>query len=82
LVGPARTSVAPARTTSVTSGWDAVAEFLAASEAMGRVGAALTDGAAGRPEGRKAELRVALHDAMARLQRLARVVGVDLQEAR
>ncbi|HEY68095.1 MAG TPA: deoxynucleoside kinase, partial [Thermoflexia bacterium] len=27
LVGPARTSVAPARTTSVTSGWDAVAEF-------------------------------------------------------
>jgi len=81
LVGPARTSVAPARTTSVTSGWDAVAEFLAASEAMGRVGAALADGATGRSRGREAELRTALQDAIARLQRLAHAAGVNLQEA-
>ncbi|RLC93285.1 MAG: hypothetical protein DRI77_12040 [Chloroflexi bacterium] len=65
----------------MTSGWDAVAEFLAASEAMGRVGAALADGAAGRSRGRGAELRTALQDAIARLQRLAHAAGVNLQEA-
>jgi deoxyadenosine/deoxycytidine kinase len=57
------------------SGWGAVVEFLAASEAMGRLGAALARGWAGRPE-----LGMALRDLMARVQRLARSAEVDVQE--
>jgi deoxyadenosine/deoxycytidine kinase len=59
------------------SGWGVVVEFLAASEAMGRVGAALAGGWAGRPE-----LGMALWDLMARVQRLARSAEVDLPEAK
>jgi deoxyguanosine kinase len=77
-VGPLGTSVTPAKTTGVTPGWDAVGEFLTANEVMGQVGAALADGAAGWLEGSGAELKTALQDAIARLQRLAHMVGVDL----
>nr|HID14419.1 deoxynucleoside kinase [Anaerolineae bacterium] len=79
-VGPLRKPATPMERTYVTSGRDAVGEFLAASEAMGRVGAALADGAAGRSRGREAELRRALQDAMARLRRLAHTAGIDLRE--
>jgi len=68
-------------TTHVTSGWDAVGEFLAANEAMGQVGAALADSAAGWSGGPRPELRTALQGTMAWLQRLAHTVGVDLWEA-
>ena len=80
-VGPPSTPATLTGKTRVTAEWNAVAEFLAANEAIGRVGAALADGAAGRLEGPEAELRTALEDAMARLRRLAHSAGVDLQEA-
>lgn len=63
----------------MTAEWNAVAEFLAVNKAMGRVGAVLAEGAAGRQE---VQLRVALQDAMARLQHLAQTVGIDLWEER
>lgn len=63
----------------MTAEWNAVAEFLAVNKAMGRVGAVLAEGAAGRQE---VQLRVALQDAMARLQHLAQAVGIDLWEER
>ncbi len=63
----------------MTAEWNAVAEFLAANKAMGRVGAVLAEGAAGRQE---VQLRMALQDAMARLQHLAQAVGIDLREKR
>ena len=79
-VGLSQTREAPARTPSAVSEWDVVGEFLAANEAVGRVGAALAGGVrrAGDPG---AELQTALQDAMGRLRRLARVVGVDSQKA-
>jgi len=80
-VGP-RTPTTLAEQTYVPSGWDAVGEFLAANEAMGRVGAALADGTAGRPEAPGAKMKTAMQDVMARLQRLAHTVGVDLRETR
>jgi hypothetical protein len=79
-VGLLRTPATLTGMTHVTSGRDAVGEFLAASEAMGRVSATLADGAAGWSGGREAQLRAALQDAMVRLQRLAQAAGVDLQE--
>jgi len=68
-------------------GWDAVKEFLAASEAMGRVGSVLAAGsperveadATGWPAGTRTELGTALRDAVLRLQEIAQTVGVDLQ---
>ncbi len=80
-VGPLRTPETLVGTTHVASGWEAVGEFLAANEAVGRVGAALVDGAMGWSGGSRAELRTALQDAMGRLQQMAHAVGVDLQEA-
>ena len=81
-VGPLRTRApaAPTETTRVASGWDAVGELLIANEAMGRVGTALADGAMEWSQGSRAELRTALQDAMARLRRLARAVGVEPTE--
>ncbi len=77
-----RTPATLAETTYVPAGWDAVedavGEFLAANEAMGRVGTALVDGTARWSGGPGTELRTAMQDAMARLQRLAHTVGVDL----
>ena len=77
-VSSSRTPTKPAKTPGGTPGWDAVGEFLAANEAMGQVGSALADSAAGRSEGSGAELRTALQDTMTRLQRLAHTVGVDV----
>ena len=59
---------------------EAVEGFLAASEAMGRVGAALVDSAEGWSKGPTAELGAAVEDALKRLQRLALTVGLELQE--
>jgi hypothetical protein len=81
-VGPLRTPVTLTEMTHVTSEWDAVGEFLAASEAMGRVSATLADSAVGWSGGQEAQLRAALQDAMVRLQRLAHAAGVDVQEVR
>ena len=81
-VGPLKTPATLTVMTHATSGWDAAGEFLAASEAMGRVSATLADSAAGWSGGQEAQLRAALQDAMVRLQRLAHAVGVDLEEVR
>ncbi|MDY7078119.1 MAG: deoxynucleoside kinase [Chloroflexota bacterium] len=62
----------------VTSGRDVVGEFLTASAAMGRVGAALADGATGWSESKGMELKTALQGAVGRLQRLAHAAGIDL----
>ena len=80
--GPLQTRTAPARTTDAAPGWGALEEFLAANEAVGRVGAALAGGAVGWSGGVRAELGSSLQDAMGRLQRLADAVGVDLQNWR
>lgn len=77
--GPSKIPAATVETTCVTPGWGAVEEFLAASEAMGQVGAAL---ASVRSRGQEVDLGVALQETMARLRQLARVAGIDLQEAR
>lgn len=79
-VGLMRTETIRLETAQIAPGWEAVGEFLAANEAMGRVGAALADGAMGWPGDLKADLGLALRDAAARLGRLARAVGVDLGE--
>lgn len=81
--GPLREARSPATLTDaarVPPGWDTVGEFLTANEAMGRVGAALAVGTAGRSKRFGTELRIALQDAEVGLQRLAHIVGVDLQE--
>ena len=56
-----------------------VEEFMAANEAIGRVGTALagSDAGAGDP---RSEVRAALQDALERLERLAHSVGVDPRE--
>jgi len=77
---PAGLSQAPGSLTEsahAASEWNTLGEFLAANEAVGRVGAALAGGAAG-PDGPRAKLRAALQDAVERLQRLGDAVGVDL----
>jgi deoxyguanosine kinase len=79
-VEPLRAPAMLTETPEVASGWDAVRDFLTASEAMGRVGAVLAGGTEGLSVGLESELGVALQDAIARLQRLAYAVGVDLQE--
>jgi hypothetical protein len=58
-----------------------IGEFLAANEAIGRVGVALAGSAMGWSEGLMAEVRTALQDAMGRLRSLADAIGVDLREA-
>lgn len=68
----------PTRAAEQVPDWDVVGEFLAANEAMGRVGAALADGVRGSG-GLGVELQTALQDALGRLRRLARAVGVDLR---
>lgn len=65
--------------TRAVSAWSVVDEFLAANEAMGRVGAALVGGS-GDSVGPGPELGGALRDTMGRLRRLASAVGIDLQE--
>jgi deoxyadenosine/deoxycytidine kinase len=70
----------PTGPTRVPPGWDVVGEFLAANEAMARVGSALAGGGMGWSEGLRAEVRVALRDATGRLRNLADAVGVDLRK--
>ena len=79
-IGLMRAEAVRLETAQMVPGWEAVGEFLAANEAMGRVGAALADGAMGWPGDLRADLGLALQDAAARLARLARAVGVDLRE--
>ena len=66
-----------ADTDRATAGWEALGEFLAANEAMGRVGVALADDTAGNLG---PELGRALQDTMERLQRMAQTAGVELHE--
>jgi hypothetical protein len=80
-VGPSRTEPLLASPPDVASGWDVIGEFLAANEAIGRVGVALAGSATGWSEGLMAEVRAALQDAMGRLRSLADAIGVDLGEA-
>jgi len=79
-VAPSRPPTTLAKTTYGTSGWDVVRKFLAANEAMGRVGAALADRTAGWSGDTEVKLRTAMQDAMTQLQRLAHTVGLDLRE--
>jgi deoxyguanosine kinase len=81
--GPSRRIEVPAMLTNAahaTVEWEAIGEFLAANEAMGRVGTALA-GDAMRLEDLEAGLQTALQDAVTGLQRLARATGVDLSDA-
>jgi hypothetical protein len=78
--GLAKTPTTAVETSPTPLGWDAIGEFLGASEAMGRLGAALADGEAGWLGERRTELKPALQDALARLHRLAEMTGIDLQE--
>jgi deoxyguanosine kinase len=80
--GPLEKQVPLSEATSVFSGWDAVGEFLAANEAMGRVGAALAGGARGWSADMRAELGSALRDTMGRLRRVADAVGIELKGIR
>lgn len=80
LSGSVEAPATLADTAYVAPGWDAVGKFLTANEAVGRVGAALADGVVEWSENRRAELGTALQDAMARLERLARAVGVEQSE--
>ena len=70
----------PADTAPAAPGWDAIGEFLAANQALGRVGAALAGSATAGPDNAGVELDTALQDAAAGLERLARATRVDLQE--
>jgi deoxyguanosine kinase len=76
-----RAQATSAATVHPVAEWDTVGEFLAANEAIGRVGAALADDAMG-PGGPRVELVTALQDTMGRLRRLADAVGVNLLEVR
>lgn len=92
LAGPSgavQPAAAPRELAGRGPGWDAVIEFLAASEAMGRVGSML---AGSSPESIEADgirwpadtrvgLRTALREVVLRLQEIAQAVGVDLQES-
>jgi len=78
--GMSQSEVAPTQATHATSELDTVGKFLAANEAMGRLGAALADRAID-PGDPRVELRAALQDTMGRLRHLAHAIGVDLQEA-
>ncbi len=80
-VGPPRTKPTPTSPSEVTSGWDVIGEFLAANEAIGRVGVALAGSATGWSEDLIVEVRAALQDATGRLRGLADAIGVDLGEA-
>ena len=70
----------PADAIPAVPGWDVMGEFLAANEALGRVGVALAGSAAGWSDIAGAELDTALQDTATVLQRLARAARVDLQE--
>jgi len=75
-----RTEVAPTQAAHAASKLDTVGKFLAANEAMGRLGATLAERAI-EPGDPEVELRAALQDTMGRLRHLAHAIGVDLQEA-
>jgi deoxyguanosine kinase len=79
-VGVARSQPGATKPAHTAPGWDVIGEFLAANEAMGRVGATLAGSAMGWSEGLRAEVKAALEDAVGRMGRLADVVGVDLQK--
>jgi deoxyguanosine kinase len=73
----------------VMPGWSMLKEFLAANEAMGRVGTILADSSfehllasgEGRPIGARVELEVALKETIARLQQIAQTTGVGPQQS-
>ncbi len=75
-VGSVRASAAARETKRAVAGWDAVGEFLAANEALGRVGTVLAERAQGLPHGSQ-EMAGALRDVTGRLRCLARIVGVE-----
>jgi deoxyguanosine kinase len=85
-MGPAHPSMITEDLTALTniaplsSRWDTVEVFLAANEAVGRMGAALTDRAMGQPGDPEAELKTALQDTVRRLYQMAQIIGVDLRE--
>ncbi len=78
--GPLRIPTTSVATTRASSEWNAVGEFLAANEAMGRVGAALAGGATRWSGDQNVELSTALRDVIERLQRLAHIIGASPQE--
>ncbi len=77
---PTGTPRPPMDSATWTAGWTAVGEFLAANEAMGRVGAALAESAMEQSAGPGEKLSGAIQDAMTQLQRLAHSAGVAPQK--
>ena len=73
----------------VMPGWRMLREFLAANEAMGRVGTILADSSSEQvlasgedwPTGARVELEVALEETIVRLQQIAQTAGVDPRES-
>ena len=79
-LGEAGAASALADAPPMVSGLGAVGDFLAASEAMGRVGAMLAGGASGWSSSLRKELTMAVQDTIERLQRVAQGAGTDLQD--
>ena len=75
----------PGDSVPVMPGWDMLKDFLAANEAMGRVGTILADRSSERllasdedwPTGTRVELEVALEETIVRLQHIAQTAHVD-----
>ena len=79
-ISPPRVSVAQPETREPATRQEAVEEFLAATEAMGQVGAALAHGPAGWSGRQQAKLGAAIRDVRERLQHVAHTLGVDVRE--
>ena len=77
--GMAHTEAIPMEPAHAPLQWNMVGEFIAANEAIGRVGTALAGSEASTDDPR-VEVKAALQDALERLQRLAHAVGVDPRE--
>jgi deoxyadenosine/deoxycytidine kinase len=78
LVGRVRTPAAPMQMADPIPRGEAVNQFLAANEAMGRLGALLAREEEGRSDRRVSEMRTTLQRAVERVTQLADLLGVDL----
>jgi deoxyguanosine kinase len=74
-----RTALSKAKTAYEAPGQETLRRFLAANEAMGRVGAILADTALGRSVSDLSDLRGAMSKVMDDLKSLAHSTGVDLE---
>jgi deoxyguanosine kinase len=76
-VGKARLASAPSKRGRLTPQGEVVGEFLAANEAMGRLGALLAEDGGERSEAQVSQLRDVLDEALERLSSLAAAIHTD-----